>query len=63
MTRAELVAIVEAERHRAHDAIDAAYWAFTRQARALPPVCAVPWAYTLRAEMDRRLRALRKDGT
>jgi hypothetical protein len=42
-----------AERARAQSAIDNAYWAFTRQARAKPPVLAVPWAYALRARMER----------
>lgn len=46
MTRAEIVA--ELARHNA--AIDAAYWAFTRQARAKPPAVVVPEAY---AERDR----------
>jgi hypothetical protein len=50
--RAEL-ARVEAE-------IDAAYWAFTRQARAKPPALAVPHAYARRAEIQRLLRGTRK---
>lgn len=42
-----------AEMHRAASAqIDAAYWAFTRQARAVPPAVAVPGAYALRAMID-----------
>ncbi len=60
MTRAQLVEVLAAERTRAHDAIEAAYWRFTRQAKAPPPVLAVPWAYPLRAEMDRRLRLARR---
>jgi len=37
--------------------IDAAYWAFTRQARAKPPVLAVPDAYRRRAEIRDELNA------
>ena len=59
MTRAALIAVLEAERRRAHDAIEDAYWKFTRQAKAPPPAVAVPWAYDVRREMDRRLRMLR----
>lgn len=38
--------------HAANDAIDAAYWRFCRQARALPPVLAVPEAYARRAAIE-----------
>lgn len=58
MTRARLAEVLLEERRRAHDAIDAAYWRFTRQARALPPCLVVPWAYAIRKDMDERLRAL-----
>lgn len=37
--------------------IDAAYWAFTRQARAKPPSLVVPEAYRRRAEIEDLLRA------
>lgn len=59
MTRAQLIDIVEQERRRAHDAIEDAYWRFTRQRNAAPPAVTVPWAYDVRSEMDRRLWALR----
>jgi len=38
--------------------IDAAYWHFTRCARALPPTLAVPAAYARRREVQARLREL-----
>lgn len=41
-----------AERQKCDAAIDAAYWAFTRQARAKPPVLVVKWAYDRRSEID-----------
>lgn len=59
MTRAALIAVVETERRRAHDAIEDAYWRFTRSRSAAPPAVTVPWAYDVRSEMDRRLRRLR----
>jgi hypothetical protein len=42
--------------------IDAAYWAFTRQARAKPPVLAVPHLYAERREFEAELarRSARK---
>lgn len=46
------LALVQAE-------INAAYWAFCRQARALPPVLAVPDAYRRKKELERALEALR----
>ncbi len=49
--RAEL----EAELAQVDAKIDAAYWAFTRQARAKPPVLAVPAAYQRRSELHRLL--------
>lgn len=46
-----------AEMRRAASAqIDAAYWAFTRQARAVPPSVAVPGAYALRSAIDNVIR-------
>jgi hypothetical protein len=60
MTRAELVAVLEAERQRAHDAITDAYWRFSRGAKVAPPSTQVPWAYALRREMEERLRAARR---
>lgn len=63
MTRAQLIEIVAEERRRAHDAIEDAYWRFTRQAKTPPPAVTVPWAYDVRNEMDRRLRALRAPTT
>ena len=54
------ITIVEAEIRRAEDAINAAYWAFTRQARAKPPCLVVPQAYTDRRELVGVVRALRQ---
>lgn len=46
-----------AEAHKAASAkIDAAYWAFTRQANAKPPSVAVPGAYRLRTMIDDEVR-------
>lgn len=39
--------------------IDAAYWRFTRQARGVPPVVAVPDAYARKKEAEQELRALK----
>lgn len=47
---------LKAELARVEAEIEAAYWAFTRQARAKPPVLAVPHAYKRRAEIKRLLR-------
>lgn len=55
MTRAEL----HAERQRCSDAIDAAYWTFTRCARGKPPVLVVPEAYRRRREIDAEIAAMR----
>jgi hypothetical protein len=42
---------------RAHtDAINAAYWVFTRTARGKPPILVVPEAYARRAELERLRR-------
>ena len=38
--------------------IDRAYWAFTRQSRAKPPVLVVPEAYRRRREIKDQLREL-----
>jgi hypothetical protein len=54
VTRAQ----IEAELERVDAQIDAAYWAFTRQARAKPPVLAVPAAYERRAQLHAMLREL-----
>lgn len=51
-------AVLEMELRQVSDQIDAAYWAFTRQARAKPPVLAVPDAYWRRAAIEAELRAL-----
>lgn len=52
---------LEAELRAAEAAIDAAYWAFTRQARAKPPSMVCPWAYerrtAIKAELSERHRA------
>jgi hypothetical protein len=52
---------LEVELRAAEAAIDAAYWAFTRQARAKPPCLVVPWAYerraAIRAVLSERRRA------
>lgn len=50
MTEAEKRALEE-ELARISARIEAAYWRFTRQARALPPVLAVPGAYVRRREI------------
>lgn len=52
---------LEEELRVAEAAIDAAYWAFTRQARAKPPSMVCPWAYerrtAIKAELSERRRA------
>jgi hypothetical protein len=55
--------VLEAELRVAEAAIDAAYWAFTRQARAKPPCLAVPWAYERRAEIREELSERRASGS
>lgn len=50
---------LEAELASCEAKIDAAYWAFTRQARARPPSLVVPEAYRRRNELRAKLRALR----
>lgn len=61
-------AALVAERARLRDTIDQAYWAFTRQARGIPPSLAVPEAFAqLRtvnaalAEMDATCRRTEED--
>jgi hypothetical protein len=44
------------------DVIDRAYWAFTRQARAKPPVLVCPDAYKRRAEIKAELLHLKLSG-
>lgn len=58
MTHAE----IEAELQLVEAAIDAAYWAFTRQARAKPPSLVVPQAYRRRTELELARAALRSRG-
>lgn len=55
------IAALEGELRTVRDEIDAAYWCFTRQARAKPPVLAVPKAYERRDEINARLKALRAE--
>ncbi len=50
---------LETELRAAEAAIDAAYWAFTRQARAKPPSLVVPWAYERRTAIQAELRERR----
>ena len=57
MTRAD----IEADLAACNDQIDRAYWAFTRCARAKPPVLVVPDAYRRRAELTALLRTLPKE--
>lgn len=52
--RSELLA----ELRRCNDAIDAAYWTFTRCARGKPPILVVPEAYRRRAEILKELRTI-----
>lgn len=49
---------LERELTECEDQIDRAYWAFTRQARAKPPVLVVPDAYRRRREIKALLRTL-----
>ena len=53
------ITALERELRTVSDQIDAAYWCFTRQARAKPPVLAVPKSYERRDEIKARLKALR----
>lgn len=53
---------LEAELAKVEAQIDAAYWAFTRQARALPPVLAVPGAYARRRNLCRLLGRKERSG-
>ncbi len=50
---------LEAELRTLNDAIDAAYWTFTRCKRGKPPVLVVPEAYARRREIEEQLRVLR----
>lgn len=56
MTRIEQL---EAKAARIDAALDAAYWRFTRTARAAPPAVACPGAYERREAIRRELRDLR----
>lgn len=47
-----------AARKEVQATIDAAYWRFTRQARALPPSLQCPEAYSRRAAIDMALALL-----
>jgi hypothetical protein len=47
----ETRAALEKELREVEDKIDAAYWKFSRQARAKPPVLVVPEAYERRNEI------------
>lgn len=51
---------LEAELRQVEETINIAYWNFTRQKRAKPPVLVVPEAYTRRKEIQEILRSLRK---
>ena len=55
-TEAEILA----DWHRANDEIQAAYWRFTRCARALPPSSVCPVAYASRARLEAELSAVRE---
>ncbi|MCU0677644.1 MAG: hypothetical protein MUE69_33290 [Myxococcota bacterium] len=61
MSEALDMRIAELERveREADSRIDAAYWRFTRAARALPPVLAEPEAYERRRAARAELRHLR----
>lgn len=52
---------LEAELKECEAKIGAAYWAFTRQAQAKPPVMVVPEAYRRRSEILAQLAALGVD--
>lgn len=61
MSPARLAAALEAAQRRraaAEARIDAAFWRFTRCARALPPVLAEPAAYAERRRMARICAAI-----
>jgi len=49
-------AALKAELAKCEAEINAAYWAFTRQARAKPPCLVVPEAYRRRNEIQALLR-------
>jgi len=59
-TRASLEADIAVALAQQQGRINAAYWAFTRQARALPPSSAVPDAYAARTRLQGQLRALQR---
>ncbi len=50
------------KREAVHAQIDALYWAFTRQARAKPPVVVRPDLYERRKALDERIADLRRRG-
>lgn len=54
--------VIRAELELARDEINAAYWAFTRQARAKPPFLVVPDAYRRKAALERELEACLRAG-
>jgi len=49
---------VLAELREVNGVINDAYWRFSRQARGIPPVMAVPEAYERRAQLEADLRLL-----
>lgn len=49
---------IKLELKRINEEIDALYWAFTRQARAKPPVVVRPDLYRRRAELEDELSLL-----
>lgn len=54
------LAALRVERAQLTDTINAAYWRFTRCARAKPPSLVVPEAYARRAEVDREIARLHR---
>jgi hypothetical protein len=54
------LALLEKEREQVSDEIDALYWAFTRQARAQPPVLTRPDLYERRAALEIEIKALKR---
>lgn len=60
MTAAEELEQLRAELARVNAEIDAAYWRFTRSARAAPPAVVCPGAYRRRAQLERQIADLRR---
>ena len=58
MSLAERQARLIRERQQVREMIDAAYWNFTRQARAKPPSMVVPEAYTRLREINAELHEI-----